>query len=206
MGRDDIATAYIGQLQQAQMDLERTGAQAEHAAACVEAGAKGARQLRPEYEEAHGRGDAAYQCRQAGQTSGTACPDDGRPSIIGDDASTFNEMREKIDRRVAAAEAKLQLGSLRSTLRCRTSSAKLWTSSYRTSCSNTNSRWACSVRDRALPAENRSRRVQAPQAMRTRSTSDPERNERNEPVELGEPLDKLGGAHIEHLVRYHMAD
>jgi phage shock protein A len=31
MGRDDIATAYIGQLQQAQMDLERTGAQLEHA-------------------------------------------------------------------------------------------------------------------------------------------------------------------------------
>jgi phage shock protein A len=30
---------------------------------------------------------------------------------IGDDASTFQEMREKIDRRVAAAEAKLQLGS-----------------------------------------------------------------------------------------------
>ena len=30
---------------------------------------------------------------------------------LGDDASTFNEMREKIDRRVAAAEAKLQLGS-----------------------------------------------------------------------------------------------
>jgi phage shock protein A len=30
---------------------------------------------------------------------------------IGDDASTFDEMREKIDRRVAAAEAKLQLGT-----------------------------------------------------------------------------------------------
>jgi phage shock protein A len=30
---------------------------------------------------------------------------------IGDDASTFTEMREKIDRRVAAAEAKLQLGT-----------------------------------------------------------------------------------------------
>lgn len=27
MGRDDIATAYIGQLQQAQLDLERTSAQ-----------------------------------------------------------------------------------------------------------------------------------------------------------------------------------
>ena len=31
MGRDDIATAYIGQLQQAQLDLERTDAQLEHA-------------------------------------------------------------------------------------------------------------------------------------------------------------------------------
>src|SRR3712207_5865900 len=31
MGRDDIATAYIGQLQQAQQDLERTTQQAEHA-------------------------------------------------------------------------------------------------------------------------------------------------------------------------------
>ena len=31
MGRDDIATAYIGQLQQAQLDLERTDAQLDHA-------------------------------------------------------------------------------------------------------------------------------------------------------------------------------
>ena len=30
---------------------------------------------------------------------------------IGDDASTFDEMRDKIDRRAAAAEAKMQLGS-----------------------------------------------------------------------------------------------
>ena len=30
---------------------------------------------------------------------------------LGDDAATFNEMREKIDRRVAAAEAKMQLGA-----------------------------------------------------------------------------------------------
>jgi phage shock protein A len=30
---------------------------------------------------------------------------------IGDDASTVDEMRDKIDRRAAAAEAKLQLGS-----------------------------------------------------------------------------------------------
>src|SRR2546428_11614216 len=31
MGRDDIATAYIGQLQQAQVDLQKTGHQLEHA-------------------------------------------------------------------------------------------------------------------------------------------------------------------------------
>jgi phage shock protein A len=30
---------------------------------------------------------------------------------LGDDASTFEEMREKIDRRAATAEAKLQLGA-----------------------------------------------------------------------------------------------
>ena len=30
MGRDDIATAYIGQLQQAQLDLSKTGQQLEH--------------------------------------------------------------------------------------------------------------------------------------------------------------------------------
>src|SRR5687768_18541992 len=31
LGRDDIATAYIGQLQQAQLDLLKTGQQLEHA-------------------------------------------------------------------------------------------------------------------------------------------------------------------------------
>src|SRR5918999_6591584 len=31
LGRDDIATAYIGQLQQAQVDLQKTGQQHEHA-------------------------------------------------------------------------------------------------------------------------------------------------------------------------------
>jgi len=30
---------------------------------------------------------------------------------IGDDASTFEEMRDKIDRRAAAAEARMQLGT-----------------------------------------------------------------------------------------------
>ena len=70
---------------------------------------------------------------------------------IGDDASTFDEMRDKIDRRAAAAEAKLQLGSAQSTTRCRTSSVKRWICNCRTSCWLTNRRWDC------LPAGERTR-------------------------------------------------
>ncbi|MEO7539235.1 MAG: PspA/IM30 family protein [Pyrinomonadaceae bacterium] len=110
MGRDDIATAYIGQLQQAQQDLERTGIQAEHA----QLASKQALKARDNYvlnmkkrsAEAMQLISAAKQAKlqeQLAQTMDTF--------NIGDDASTFNEMREKIDRRVAAAEAKLQLGS-----------------------------------------------------------------------------------------------
>ena len=110
MGRDDIATAYIGQLQQAQMDAERTAAQREHA----ELASKQALKARDNYvlnmkkrtAEAMQLISAAKQAKlqeQLAQTMDTF--------QIGDDASTFNEMREKIDRRVAAAEAKLQLGS-----------------------------------------------------------------------------------------------
>lgn len=110
MGRDDIATAYIGQLQQAQQDLERTSMQAEHA----QNASKQALKARDNYvlnmkkrsAEAMQLISAAKQAKlqeQLAQTMDTF--------NIGDDASTFNEMREKIDRRVAAAEAKLQLGS-----------------------------------------------------------------------------------------------
>ncbi len=110
MGRDDIATAYIGQLQQAQMDLSRTEVQAEHA----QVASKQALKARDNYvlnmkkrsAEAMQLISAAKQAKlqeQLAQTMDTF--------NIGDDSSTFNEMREKIDRRVAAAEAKLQLGS-----------------------------------------------------------------------------------------------
>ncbi|CAN5216383.1 phage shock protein PspA [soil metagenome] len=110
MGRDDIATAYIGQLQQAQMDLERTTVQAEHA----QVASKQALKARDNYvlnmkkrtAEAMQLISAAKQAKLQEQLAQTMETFD-----IGDDASTFNEMREKIDRRVAAAEAKLQLGS-----------------------------------------------------------------------------------------------
>src|SRR6478735_5806884 len=110
MGRDDIATAYIGQLQQAQADLSRTDVQAEHA----QLASKQALKARDNYvlnmkkrtAEAMQLISAAKQAKLQEQLAQTM-----ETFNIGDDASTFNEMREKIDRRVAAAEAKLQLGS-----------------------------------------------------------------------------------------------
>ena len=110
MGRDDIATAYIGQLQQAQQDLERTGVQAEHA----QLASKQALKARDNYvlnmkkrtAEAMQLISAAKQAKLQEQLAQTM-----EAFNIGDDASTFNEMRETIDRRVAAAEAKLQLGA-----------------------------------------------------------------------------------------------
>ncbi len=110
MGRDDIATAYIGQLQQAQVDLEKTSAQLEYA----ENASKQALKARDNYvlnlkkrtDEAMQLVSASKQAKLQEQLAQTMESFD-----IGDDASTFNEMREKIDRRVAAAEAKLQLGT-----------------------------------------------------------------------------------------------
>jgi phage shock protein A len=110
MGRDDIATAYIGQLQQAQLDLEKTSAQVEYA----ENASKQALKARDNYvlnmkkrtSEAMQLISASKQAKLQEQLAQTMESFD-----IGDDSSTFNEMREKIDRRVASAEAKLQLGT-----------------------------------------------------------------------------------------------
>lgn len=110
MGRDDIATAYIGQLQQAQADLERTGAQLEHASLASKQALKArdnyVLNMKKRTAEAMQLISAAKQAKLQEQLAQTM-----ETFNIGDDASTFNEMREKIDRRVAAAEAKLQLGT-----------------------------------------------------------------------------------------------
>lgn len=110
MGRDDIATAYIGQLQQAQMDLERTAVQADHAQVASQQALKARDNyvinMKKRSAEAMQLISASKQARLQEQLAQTM-----ETFNIGDDASTFNEMREKIDRRVAAAEAKLQLGS-----------------------------------------------------------------------------------------------
>jgi phage shock protein A len=110
MGRDDIATAYIGQLQQAQIDLEKTSAQLEHASSASKQALKArdnyVLQMQKRTAEAMQLISASKQAKLQEQLAQTM-----ETFNIGDDASTFNEMREKIDRRVAAAEAKLQLGS-----------------------------------------------------------------------------------------------
>ncbi len=110
LGRDDIATAYIGQLQQAQIDLEKTGAQLDHASNASKQALKArdnyVLQMQKRTAEAMQLISASKQAKLQEQLAQTM-----ETFNIGDDASTFNEMREKIDRRVAAAEAKLQLGT-----------------------------------------------------------------------------------------------
>ena len=110
MGRDDIATAYIGQLQQSQLDLEKTSTQLEQASNASQQALKArdnyVLQMQKRTAEAMQLISASKQAKLQEQLAQTM-----ETFNIGDDASTFNEMREKIDRRVAAAEAKLQLGT-----------------------------------------------------------------------------------------------
>src|SRR4026208_1235085 len=110
MGRDDIATAYIGQLQQAQLDLQKTSQQLEHANLASKQALKArdnyVLQMQRRTAEAMQLINQSKQARLQEQLAQTM-----ESFQIGDDASTFNEMRDKIDRRAAAAEAKMQLGA-----------------------------------------------------------------------------------------------
>ena len=110
MGRDDIATAYIGQLQQAQIDLQKTGQQLEHANLASKQALKArdnyVLQMQRRTAEAMQLINQSKQAKLQEQLAQTM-----ESFELGDDASTFNEMRDKIDRRAAAAEAKMQLGA-----------------------------------------------------------------------------------------------
>src|SRR5918998_3277221 len=110
MGRDDIATAYIGQLQQAQVDLQKTSQQLEHANLASKQALKArdnyVLQMQRRTSEAMQLINQSKQAKLQEQLAQTM-----ESFQLGDDASTFNEMREKIDRRAAAAEAKMQLGT-----------------------------------------------------------------------------------------------
>jgi phage shock protein A len=110
MGRDDIATAYIGQLQQAQVDLTKTSQQLEHANLASKQALKArdnyVLQMQKRTAEAMQLINQSKQAKLQEQLAQTM-----ETFNLGDDASTFGEMREKIDRRAAAAEAKMQLGA-----------------------------------------------------------------------------------------------
>lgn len=110
MNRDDIASAYIGQLQQAQLDLSRTGQQLEHATLASKQALKARDnymlQMQKRTAEAMQLINQSKQAKLQEQLAQTMAS-----FQIGDDAQTFDEMRDKIDRRAAAAEARMQLGS-----------------------------------------------------------------------------------------------
>jgi phage shock protein A len=110
MGRDDIATAYIGQLQQAQLDLSKTSQQLEHAGAASKQALKARDnyllQMQRRTAEAMQLINQSKQAKLQEQLAQTM-----ETFQLGDDASTFNEMRDKIDRRAATAEAKMQLSA-----------------------------------------------------------------------------------------------
>ena len=110
MGRDDIATAYIGQLQQVRIDLVKTTQQLEHAGNASKQALKArdnyVLQMQRRTSEAMQLINQSKQAKLQEQLAQTM-----ESFQLGDDASTFNEMRDKIDRRAAAAEAKMQLGA-----------------------------------------------------------------------------------------------
>jgi len=110
MGRDDIATAYIGQLQQAQVDLQRTIHQYEHSQLASKQALKARDnymlQMQRRTAEAMQLINQSKQAKLQEQLAQTMAS-----FQIGDDAQTFDEMRDKIDRRAAAAEARMQLGT-----------------------------------------------------------------------------------------------
>lgn len=110
MGRDDIATAYIGQLQQAQIDQQKTAQQLDFATTASKQALKArdnyVLQMQRRTAEAMQLINQSKQAKLQEQLAQTM-----QSFQLGDDASTFNEMRDKIDRRVAAAEAKMQLGT-----------------------------------------------------------------------------------------------
>jgi len=110
MNRDDIATAYIGQLSQAQLDLSKTGQQLEHASLASKQALKASDnymlQMQRRTAEAMQLINQSKQAKLQEQLAQTMAS-----FQIGDDAQTFDEMRDKIDRRAAAAEARMQLGT-----------------------------------------------------------------------------------------------
>jgi phage shock protein A len=109
-GRDDIATAYIGELQTTQKNLEVTRMQLEQAKVASEKARKFRdhylAQMKKKQDEAMQLISASRQAKMQEQIAQTMAS-----FQVGDDSATFDDMREKINRRLASSEAKAELAS-----------------------------------------------------------------------------------------------
>jgi phage shock protein A len=109
-GRDDIAKTYISALQEKQTALERSREQFDQASLA----SKRAMQFRDNYllqmkkrsSEAMQLINQAKQAKMQEQLAKTMAT-----FQVGDEASSFDEMRDKINRRSAAAEARMDLAT-----------------------------------------------------------------------------------------------
>src|SRR5215471_4335511 len=109
-GRDDIARTYITAMQEKQASLERSRAQLESAHAATEQAKRFLQnyvlQVKKRTAEAQQLVNDARAARMQEQLSQTMAS-----FQIGDEAGTFDEMRERIQRRSAAAEARMELST-----------------------------------------------------------------------------------------------
>ena len=110
LGRDDIARTYITALQEKQASLDRSKTQLESSHAATEQAKKFLQnyilQVQKRTAEAQQLVNEARAAKMQEQLSQTMAS-----FQIGDDAGTFGEMRERIQRRSAAAEARMELST-----------------------------------------------------------------------------------------------
>ncbi len=109
-GRDDIATAFIGELQSNQKNLETTRMNLDQAKVASEKARKFRDnymlQMKKKQDEAMQLIAASKQAKMQEQIAQTMAS-----FQVGDDSQTFDDMREKISRRSATAEAKAELAN-----------------------------------------------------------------------------------------------
>ncbi len=109
-GRDDIARTYITALQEKQTALDRAKTQHETARAATEQAKKFLQnyilQVKKRTAEAQNLVNEARAAKMQEQLAQTMAS-----FQVGDDAGTFDEMRERIQRRAAQAEARMDLAT-----------------------------------------------------------------------------------------------
>jgi phage shock protein A len=109
-GRDDIARTYITALQEKQTALERSKTQLQSASAATEQAKRFLQnyilQMKKRTAEAQQLVNEARAAKMQEQLAQTMAS-----FQVGDDAGTFDEMRERIQRRAASAEARMELAT-----------------------------------------------------------------------------------------------